>query len=310
MPGTRNPNVFEPPSAQQVARRLEENPPAVAGTWQTRLPLMIMAGLGLALLVAGSPSMALLPWLGLMGLLVYLTSRAKAARDLQQRVMRAWELAMIRRYREAMGQAWDLIPACRNKPELHGRVVTVMAHVLGELRCDEAAEVAYGYLLDRLPADHPLSLRLRVQRAFAALRADRLADADDALRKLRAPAEASKDRSVAALYEMARLAQDAQTGHFADAVAKAEDTGNALRPLGIEAGYGYGLLALCHHQLATYGQGAEPEKQKLAERSRRWWDMATLLIPSSSLIHRHPELARLEQGIGLHPDATDQGGEE
>ena len=136
----------------------------------------------------------------------------------------------MRRYREALGQAWDLLPACRTKPELHGRALTVIAHVLSELGRDEAAEVAYGYLMDRLPPDHPLAMRLKLQRAIAALTGGRLADGDDALRKLRGQTEGSKDTSLAAAFRMARLVQDVQTGHYADAVAEAESTERALVP--------------------------------------------------------------------------------
>jgi hypothetical protein len=201
---------------------------------------------------------------------------------------------MIRRYREALGQAWDLIPASRTKPELHGRAVTVIAHILGEMGKDEAAEVAYSYLMDRLPADHPLTLRLRVQRAVAALCSGRLADGDEALRKVRGAAESSSDPTLAAAVRMARLVQDVQTGHYADAINEAEQTETALMPLGIEAAYGHGLLALCFHHLAERDPSAdESKKQQLAERAKSLWDKATLLIPASALVYRHPDLRAL-----------------
>ena len=290
-----NPNVFEPPTADQLARHLAQYPSVQAGPLQQRGPLlMVIAVAGLALLMIGQPGFALLPLLALLGLMAYLSGQARTAAELQARAIKAWELAMIRRYREALGQAWELLPACRTKPELHGRAVTVIAHVLGELGRDEAAEVAYGYLQDRLPTDHPLALRLRLQQAIAALGSGRLADGDDILRRLRGKAEASSDPSLTAAFRMARLVQDVHTGHYADAVAEADNTATALVPLGVEAGYGYALLALCCHLLAGHDPSIdEARRAELKQQATHYWDRATLLIPPAALVYCYPELHKL-----------------
>lgn len=295
MPSATNPNVFDPPTAEQLSQHLAQHPAVQAGAWQQRGPLlMVIAVAGLALLMIGQPGFALLPLLGLLALMAYLSGQARNAAQLQTRAVRAWELAMIRRYREALGQAWDLLPACRTRPELHGRALTVIAHVLSELGRDEAAEVAYGYLMDRLPPDHPLAMRLKLQRAIAALTGGRLADGDDALRKLRGQTEGSKDTSLAAAFRMARLVQDVQTGHYADAVAEAESTERALVPLGVESGYGYALLALCCHQLAQHAAHEDEHKRSdLANLAQKLWNKATLLIPASALVYRYPALQPL-----------------
>lgn len=294
MPAPRNPNVFQPPSAEQLSRHLEANTPVQTPAWRSRLPMLIILALGLSLLLSISPALAVLAWLGLIGLMVYLAAKVRTMRDLQQRVTRAWELSMLRRYREALRRLWELIPACRTQPELHGRAVTIIAHILSELRQDDAADVAYRYLLDRLPAEHPLALRLRVQSVIAALDSDRLADADDALRRLRGSVEDSKDQTLTATYRLARLLQDVRTGHYADAANQADDTADALRPLGIEAGYGHGLLALCYHQLALHDPTPDADgRQQLAQRARRWWSRATLLIPPAALVLRHPDLGAM-----------------
>lgn len=294
-PSTLNPNVFDPPTADQLARHLGQYPAMQAMVWQQRGPLlMAIAVAGLALIMIGQPGFALLPLFALLGLMAYLSGQARTAAELQARTARAWELAMIRRYREALGQAWELLPACRTRPELHGRAVTVIAHVLSELGRSEAAEVAYGYLLDRLAPDHPLALRLRVQQAIAALNNGRLADGDDALRKLRGQAEASSDPSLAAMLRLARLVQDVQTGHYADAAEAADDTAAALIPLGAEAGYGYALLALCFAMRSEYDPSVEPDqKEALNQQARQYWNKATLLIPPAALVYRYPELNKL-----------------
>jgi len=298
----KNPNIFNPPSAAQLSQHLSSNMPVQMGMWYGRGPLIgLVVGMGMMLILMQSPGAALLPLFGLLGLLAYMSGRSRAENELQMRVMRAWELAMIRRYRDALGQAWELVPACRTKPELHGRVVTVIAHILSELGKEEAADVAYSYLLDRLPADHPLALRLKVHRAVSALLSGRLADGDDALRKLRGQVESASDASLAASYHMARLVQDVQTGHYADAADKADDTAQALAPLSAEAGYGHALLALCFHHLAQRAASAEEpdeaERQRLADSALSWWHRATLLIPASALVYRHPELRTLPAQI-------------
>lgn len=289
-----NPNLFEPPTAAQLTRHLEANTPAQGLGWHARLPVVLLVGLGMLLLVMTSPGFALFPLLAVVGVMVYLSSKTRAAAELQDKVARVWELAMIRQYRESLGRAWELLPQCRTSPQLHSRVVTVIAHVLGELRQEEAAEVAYGYLTDRLPGDHPLSLRLRVQRAVAALRSDRLADADESLRKLRGAIEQLHEPTLSASYQMARLLQDVRTGHYADAVEQAEDTAQQLKPLGVEAGYGHGLLALCYQQLSLHDPAADNDQRAaLARHARTWWDRATLLIPPAALLFRHPDLRPL-----------------
>lgn len=292
-----NPNLFEPPTAEQLARHLTRHPAVQAGPMQQRGPiLMVIAVAGLALLMIGQPGFALLPLMGLLALMAYLSGQARTAAQLQQRAVRAWELAMIRRYREALGQAWELLPACRTKPELHGRAVTVIAHVLGELGRDEAAEVAYGYLMDRLPPNHPLTLRLRLQRATAALTGGRLADGDDILRKMRGAAEGSGDPGLPAAFALARLVQDVETGHYADAVGHVDQTAEALAPLGIEAGYGYALLALCGHQLGEHALHDDVAKREAHRQiAQQFWDKATLLIPPAALLYRYPALQPLIQ---------------
>ena len=295
MPSATNPNQFDPPTADQLDSHLQQHPAVPVGPWQQRRPLlMVIALCGLALLMMGQPGFALLPMFALLGLMAYLSGQARSAAELQARTVRAWELAMIRRYREALGQAWELLPACRTKPELHGRAVTVIAHVLGELGRDEAAEVAYAYLMDRLPPGHPLWLRLKLQRATAALTTGRLADGDAILRKLRGQTNTHSDPSLTAGFHFARLVQDVHTGHYADAAADADNTAKALVPMGAEAGYGYALLALCFHLLATHSAAQdEADRAVHKQQAKHYWAQATLLVPPAALVYRHRELQKL-----------------
>src|SRR5690606_10485087 len=103
-------------------------------------------------------------------------------------------------------------------------------------------------LLDMLPQDHPGAIHLRIHRAIAALSAERLLDADEALRRLRNVTSDYARTPLAALYRFAELIQIVRTGHYDDALHEADTLLDALRPLGIEAGYGHALLALCYQQ--------------------------------------------------------------
>jgi tetratricopeptide (TPR) repeat protein len=226
-----------------------------------------------------------------------MAGRVKRNREKHQQVTRAWELALLRQYREALRRAWRLLPEVRDQPELHGRCVAVIAHTLDELAAYEAATVAFDYLLERLPDGHPMATRVRLQHAAAAFAMDHLADGDDALRKLRPIAEERPNSQISAAYTLARLIQDVRTGHFAEAAEHAEQTAEALRPLGVEAGYGHGLLAYCCDQLAGHEADAE-RAQKRREAAARWWRAATILLPPAALSHRFAELGRLAKEEG------------
>lgn len=304
-----NANRFDPPTPAQLAEHLDANPAVLATGWRAYLPQITLIGMAMLIVfVLLQPGLIIVPLLLMAGLVVYLSSRTRAASELSRRVTRAWELSMIRRHREALGEAWRLLPECRTTPELHGRVVGVLAHSLGDLCRDDAAEVARQYLLDRMPPDHPLALRLRIQQAMSALTSDRLADADDALRKLRGRPELDRPGPLAGLYTLARLLQDVRTGHYADAVEQAEAIVEALKPLGVEAGYGHALLALCHHQLAAKNNPTDASDHEAssraanhAEQAKRLRNNATILIPPAALMCKLPDLVQL-----LQPSASGQ----
>ena len=284
-----HPNRFEPPDAERVARHLAEHPAKPGMPWRRWVPAVMIGALALSLLYVVHPLLAVLPWLGLMGFMAWAAGKVQQARALQQRVVRAWELAMLRHHREALRRAWTLLPLCQTTPQLWLRCVAVMAHVLDELACYDAAIAAMDPLLLGLPKDHPMALQVRVQRANAALCTDRLADADDALRKLRGTADTLPPGPIAAGYHLARLVQDVRTGHFTEAAEQAGHTAAQLRPLGVHAGYGYGLLAYCQHQAA-----ARCDDEQTAHTARRaaakLWHQATLLVPPAALAFRYREL--------------------
>ena len=70
------------------------------------------------------------------------------------------------------------------------------------------------------------------------------------------------------------------------------------------------MLALCYHHLAQRDATEEEPDQrgKLAELAKQWWDRATLLIPASALMHRHPDLKVLP-GLAVQDPPDVQGNE-
>ena len=254
--------------------------------------VLVSAAAGLMLIVLLS---ALVPVLGLLmllvplGVVVFLAMRAQRERAIQQRIARLWELAMLRHYRETLRRAWGLLPEVRSNAELHLRCIAVIAHTLDDLAQHESAIVAFDYLIERLPPTHPMALQLRVQRAAALLCDDRLADGDDALRKLRGTIEQLPPGPIPAGYQLAQLVQDVRTGHFEHAAQNAQNTAKHLWPLGIDAGFGYGLLAYCQHQNAQRNSDTAAAQQQ-RDDAKKYWQQATLLIPPAALAHRHHEL--------------------
>ena len=112
----------------------------------------------------------------------------------------------------------------------------------------------------------------------------RLADAHDTLQRLRGVVDSFPDTTISAAYGLTRLAQQSKTYHWSEAVESAVDIRRTLRPLGVEAGFGYGLLALAYHHMA------QRDDSRAARQCRLWWLRAKTLVPQEGLIDRFPEL--------------------
>ena len=295
---------FQPPSAEQVQTHLAAHEPRPASPWVLWGPLL---GIGVAIVLAfvvGGTAALLLPWLGLGVVFGYLVWRVRRLRGLERQLGAAQEWAMLRQHRPAAAQAWRLVSAVTTQPGMYVRCVALLAHALDQLKAYEAALAAYDALIDKLPEEHPGSVHLRLHRAIAALMAEHLADADDALRRLAGQVPTGDGAGhgerdggegaggggagVLATYRLAELIQRVRTHHFDDAAAASDKALEELRPLGISAGFGHGLLALSWRRARDMGDEA-----RRAERSATWWRRATLLVPAAALVERFPELAEL-----------------
>lgn len=280
-------NAIELPSAEDFEAYLDAHPPRMPSPWGVWGPIAALIAIVVVGFMIGGLAALLLPWAGLAGLFIYLIVRFRQARRLQQRVTRTQELATLRHYGRALREGWSLLPAAAAVPPLYLRLVVTLAQVLGATRAYEAAAAGYERVLDHLDPQDPAAVHVRIQHAIAALALDRLTDADDALRQLRGIEETYPDTPLSAGYHLAKLIQSVRTHHFDDPLGDAAAMTGRLRPLGVNAGYGYALLALCYDRQALPGPAAQ------------WWKRATLLIDAPALAERFPELQPLARNDEL-----------
>ena len=273
--------------------------------WVRRGPWL---GLGLLVLWAmwvGGSAAWLVPWAGLIGVLAWGGRRLARLRALGAQVQRAQELVALGHSRAGLRAGWRLVERLRAHPLLQHRAVLVLTQALDEVGAHGAAVVAYDRLLEDLPTDHPGAVQLKVYRAIAWLFEERLADADEALRRLRGPVSELEGRAVGSAYRFGLLFQSAATAHYDEAIAESEDLIEALRPWGVSAGYGYGLLAWCYHRRAELGgsgarQADAEDSSAAADRAAAavWWERAEALVPRAQLVGRLPRLAEMLGGGG------------
>ncbi len=249
-----------PPTSEVLLAHLDRHPPHPPSPWLARVPLVIMvAALVVALLMGGVVAIVL-PWLALVAVFVYLVVRVRWSRNLERNAMRVQELTMLRRYADALRRAWRLVPTVTRQPNLYVHTVALLSQCLHQLEAYDAAMTGYDRLLAHLPSEHPGAIQLRAQRALAALQSDRLTDADDTLRQLRSLAEPYAHTAIGATVRLAELTQAVRTYHYTDALMDADGMLEQLRPLGVEAGYGHALLALCHREDRSEREEPRPPK--------------------------------------------------
>ncbi len=282
---------FTPPTAEQVRELLDTHVARPPSPVMLLLPWAVLLTAAVLAAVVRDPVLALLPWLALAGVLGWFAWRGYTLRKLDAQARQVQELAALLHWVRALRQAWRLLPQLTATPPLYGKTVVVIADCLDRLRCYDAAVVAYDHLIDRLPEDGPDAMLMRIHRAIAELQNDQLLDADETLRRLRAPIESGEfGQPLPAFYRLAVLAQQVYTHHYAEAVVGSRRLLRQLRPLGASAGFGHALVALAYRMLE--GQPDHPEAQRLA---RLWWSRATLLVPVEALLHRFPNLVAMNR---------------
>lgn len=282
---------FRPPTAEQMQQHIDAHPPRAASRWKRLLPLAPM-GLGLGLyLVAPSGATALVLLGCVAGAMAWSALLARASHRRRERLQQMHEHATLRRPDAALRIGWDLLPEVTESPLLYGSLLTTFGRCLSELQRDEAAMVCYDRLLESAPSNHPAAKHFACLRALAALFDDRLAEADDSLRRIRVEdePEGSPLRSTVSLV---RLLQQAKTYRVDDIIADRDAMLERMRPLGVEAGYAYALIAWAHEQRRRQPR-EQDDVHRLADQVRLWWERATTLLPAAAIARRLPETAEL-----------------
>lgn len=278
--------AWQPPKPEVLQTYLNRHPATPPSVWAQRGPLLMLGMLIAGALFVGGRTAWVLPWAGMIGLMIYGGQKLRKMQRLERRLERAQELAMLRHDRVALRSAWRLIPELQEHPMMQHRAILVIANGLESLGAYESAIVAYHRLLDDLSSDHPAAVHLKTRLAIASLMTDRLSDADEALRRLRGPIEPLQAGPIGATYRFASMLQAVRTAHYAEAIEESTGMLDALRPLGVDAGYGHALLAWCYRQRGDEGD---------TQQADRWWGRATRLISESQLIQRLPELRGMVQ---------------
>ncbi len=151
------------------------------------------------------------------------------------------------------------------------------------------------------PASGLMVLRFQLQRALALLRSHRLVDADDRIRRLRGEVESVASQPggamLAGAYRVLQLMQAVVTNHADDAIELCDDLEKMLRPLGVEAGLGYGLAARAYQVRG----GREGSASESWQQAQYWWTNATMLLPAEELVNRLPELQETADALAAAP---------
>ena len=289
---------------------LVESSRVESSRWRALLVLLPPLGL-LAMLAAAATlllSPAAGPWPAALSLVLLIASLAatlalaglaRAATRERQAVGKADELATLRRFPEATSLLIGVLNQPMRVPQTRLLALAHLSRVLGRYgRFDEAAEVAESVLADP-SADPATRFAVGCGRAMALLRAERLADANDAVSGLRRDVTrlddalrkaAEEDESVdaderpkfdSAALTLVEMYRDVHTRHDAEALeifdAKRAGLRDALGPRLADA------LALA----------ATAALRLRYERAAGLWSDATCLAPATELVRRYPEVAEV-----------------
>ena len=279
--------AFRPPTADQLREHLHEHPIDPPSIWVQRAPWLLLLGVVIAAVLVNDPAAMVVPWFVLLGVIAWQVYHRRKHHELEARIHKLHEQTLLRHHRDAIATGWRLLPDANVNQAVRTRVVLSLAHSLGEVGAHESALVALQTLDDDMPdelANASPGAMIRLQIAIESLLCDRLSDADEALRRARAVIDDLRAPApLKALHLFATLVQDVKTHHTEEALAERETLLDRLRPMGVEAGYGYALMAHC-----CRAQGLEDE-------AATWWHRATLLLPVDAIVHRFPELAALRE---------------
>lgn len=270
-----------------VEAMLERSLPRRRNMWVWPMAAGTMAVVFSTLLIASNrpesaPAMTVLAALAMIGfvfgfgLIGYL--HASEARRQRAQIEAIEELVTLRQWSAAASALSDLLarPMAEHGPRIEALVY--LASVLSRYHQFTDAIEVHEYLLDHVQMQPGLEVTVRLARAMALLREDRLVDADRAISELRRMPAADQIAGVA----LVELYRDVKTGHPEEAVELFQRRQSQFGPqLGHRAADAYVLAAKAFMMI-----GDETSAGACYRR-------ATLLAPVVELERRYPETADL-----------------
>ncbi len=228
------------------------------------------------------------------GLLAFTAARRQ--REEFQRVQAAEELVQLRRWQEAATLVRAILSQPMRSEQARFQTLLYLAALLARYHQFTGAITVQEYILENVLMDPASVFGLKLGRAMALLREDRLFDADRAISELRRAQVAIPEvlnthgtggSGGLALVEIYR---DVKTGHPAEAIDLFNEKLPALREqLGHRLGDAYALVA------RAYDFMDRPDEAKAA------YAKATLLAPPAELQRRYPEIAAVAKKYAPTP---------
>jgi tetratricopeptide (TPR) repeat protein len=215
----------------------------------------------------------------MFGMAALTWSAAKAANVEVGQLESLEELVRLRRWDEARAVLESLLSRPTRNPHARTQALVFLAAVLARFHRFGDAVSVYEHVLEHKLVEGEGAYGLKLGRAMALLREDRLFDADRAINELRRGDPARESAGLA----MVEIYRDVKTGHPREALEVFERKLPALRSqLGHRVADGWALAARAYDQLGEEGA------------ARQAYENATLLSSETELHRRYPEVARLQ----------------
>ncbi len=248
--------------------------------------VFLLISLGAAYLSASSPTGRLIVeggsvfvTIAIIGGMSAITAvTLKRVRAAQLQIEAAAELVQLRRWPQASAILTQILSQPVRTPAMRFEALLYLATVLARNERFDDAIAVYDHLLESNRMDTNTERAIKLGRAMALLRQDRLVDADRAIGDLRR-GEAREISGGLALIEIYR---DIKTGHPAEAIELFELRRTLMRDqLGHRVGDAHALVAKAYDLLDQI------------DAAQRELTNATRLVSIEDLLRRYPELSDL-----------------
>lgn len=270
-----------------VQTLLESSRPRPRLDWMAYLGVLAVAAvLGMSLLAERSGSAredtesvaSLIMVLVMAGMFLNTFLQTRAARLEHMRMELADELVQLRRWPQAAMLLQSMLSRPARSPIVRLQALLALCSVAARFHRFEDVTLITDQLLEEMPLDPMATHMIKLSRAMALLREDRLFDADRAISDLRHFSQARESGGLG-LVEMYR---DVKTGHPAEALEVFAAKRDLIRrQLGHRVADACVLAAKAHDLLGQTEQAGQAYAQ------------ATLMSPAVELHRRYPETADL-----------------